>query len=154
MPTLAYLLARFSEPSSYAGLGALLALVGFNAPDAVIGQIAQLLAAACALLALVLKERGLLRLVIMAVLLGAGLTACDGSLPVQPKVPAAAQSACAAVSWGVPIAEAMAGKLNPNDHAILAAAEQAVGACAGGNAPAAIAEVAAGLTAIIYPPAP
>ena len=60
MPILAYLLARFSEPSSYAGLGALLALVGWNLPDGVVGHLAQLLAAGCALVALVLRERGLL----------------------------------------------------------------------------------------------
>jgi hypothetical protein len=30
MQILGYLLARFSEPSSYAGLGAVLALVGFH----------------------------------------------------------------------------------------------------------------------------
>jgi len=33
MQTLAYLLARFSEPSSYAGLGAVLALIGWNLPE-------------------------------------------------------------------------------------------------------------------------
>ena len=60
MSTLAYLLARFSEPSSYAGLGALLALLGWHLSDTAIGEIAQLLTAGCGLLALVLKERGLI----------------------------------------------------------------------------------------------
>jgi sulfite exporter TauE/SafE len=60
MSTLAYLLARFSEPSSYAGLGALLALLGWQLSDTALGDIAQCLAAGCGLLALVLKERGLL----------------------------------------------------------------------------------------------
>jgi len=59
MQILAYLLARFSEPSSYAGLGALLALLGWNLPDTIVGQLAQLLAAACGLVALCLKEGGL-----------------------------------------------------------------------------------------------
>jgi hypothetical protein len=60
MRILIYLLARFSEPSSYAGLGAMLAVLGWNLPETVIGQLIQGLAAACALLALVLKDRGLL----------------------------------------------------------------------------------------------
>jgi hypothetical protein len=59
MRILAYLLTRFSEPSSYAGLGALLALLGWNLPETVLGQLIQGLAAGCALLALVLKDRGL-----------------------------------------------------------------------------------------------
>jgi hypothetical protein len=61
MQTLAYLLARFSEPSSYAGLGAVLALVGWNLPEPVLAQLVQALAALCALLAFLLKERGRLR---------------------------------------------------------------------------------------------
>jgi sulfite exporter TauE/SafE len=60
MQILAYLLARFSEPSSYAGLGALLALLGWNLTDSVLAQLAQALAALCGLIALVLRERGLL----------------------------------------------------------------------------------------------
>jgi hypothetical protein len=60
MHIIAYLLARLSEPSSYAGLGALLALAGLNLPDPVLGQLAQVLAAGCGLVALCLKERGLL----------------------------------------------------------------------------------------------
>jgi hypothetical protein len=40
MPILAYMLTRFSEPSSYAGLGALLALIGWNLPDTIAGQLA------------------------------------------------------------------------------------------------------------------
>jgi sulfite exporter TauE/SafE len=58
MRILVYLLTRFSEPSSYAGLGAMLALLGWNLPQTVLGQVIQGLAAACALLALVLKDRG------------------------------------------------------------------------------------------------
>jgi len=60
MAILAYLLARFSEPSSYAGMGALLALAGWNLSDTAFGAVVQFFAAGCALLALVLKERGLL----------------------------------------------------------------------------------------------
>jgi sulfite exporter TauE/SafE len=59
MRILAYLLTRFSEPSSYAGLGALLALLGWNLPETVIGQLIQGLAAACALLALALRDRSM-----------------------------------------------------------------------------------------------
>jgi hypothetical protein len=47
MRILAYLLTRFSEPSSYAGLGAFLALLGWNLPETVIGQLIQGLAAPC-----------------------------------------------------------------------------------------------------------
>ena len=61
MQFLAYLLARFSEPSSYAGLGGVLALAGLNLPDPLLGQHVQLLAAGCGLLALLLKERAPLR---------------------------------------------------------------------------------------------
>jgi hypothetical protein len=60
MQLVTYLLARFSEPSSYAGLGALLALAGWNLSDPILGQLAQVLAAGCGLVALCLKERGLL----------------------------------------------------------------------------------------------
>ncbi len=60
MQLLAYLLARLSEPSSYAGLGALLALAGWNLSDTTLGIVVQFLAAGCALLALGLKERGLI----------------------------------------------------------------------------------------------
>ena len=59
MQILAYLLARFSEPSSYAGLGAALALIGWNLPQPVLADLAQALAALCALLAFLLKDRGL-----------------------------------------------------------------------------------------------
>jgi hypothetical protein len=76
MQLLAYALARFSEPSSYAGLGALLALVGFHFADTTLGQLAQFLAAGCALAALVLKERGLIQAIALAVLLGTALGAC------------------------------------------------------------------------------
>ncbi len=61
MQILAYLLARFSEPSSYAGIGAALALVGWNLPQPVLADLAQAFAAGCALLAFLLKERGLVR---------------------------------------------------------------------------------------------
>jgi hypothetical protein len=66
MQVLAYLLARFSEPSSYAGLGALLALLGWNLTDPVQAQLAQLLAAVCGFVALCLKERGLLGTIVLA----------------------------------------------------------------------------------------
>src|SRR2546430_16572982 len=61
MPILAYLLARFSEPSSYAGLGAALAVLGLQFSDTLIGQLAQFLAAGCALAAPFLKERGIIK---------------------------------------------------------------------------------------------
>jgi len=78
MQILAYLLARFSEPSSYAGLGAVLALVGWNLSDTIAGQLAQLLAAGCALLALALKERGLLRAIVLVFAVAPALSGCAG----------------------------------------------------------------------------
>lgn len=67
MRILAYLLTRFSEPSSYAGLGAMLALLGWNLPETVLGQVIQGLAAGCALLALMLKERGIVPVIALVV---------------------------------------------------------------------------------------
>jgi sulfite exporter TauE/SafE len=67
MRIVAYLLMRFSEPSSYAGLGALLTLLGWNLPESVLSQLVHGLAAACALLALVLKDRGMVPAIALAV---------------------------------------------------------------------------------------
>ena len=78
MPILPYLLARFSEPSSYAGLGALLALLGWNLSDTIAGQLAQLLAGGCALLALILKERGLIRAIVLVFAVVPALAGCGG----------------------------------------------------------------------------
>jgi hypothetical protein len=88
MQILAYLLARFSEPSSYAGIGAVLALLGLNFSDTVIGQLAQFLAAGCALAALLLKERGIINgLVLAAGLIGAiALAACQEIADTAKKV--------------------------------------------------------------------
>ena len=85
MPILAYLLARFSEPSSYAGLGAVLALLGWNLPDTILGQLAQALAAGCGLLALMLRERGLIKSLapIAVVAAGALLAACSATQQIQ-----------------------------------------------------------------------
>jgi hypothetical protein len=79
---LAYLLARFSEPSSYAGIGALLALLGWHLSDPALGQLARLLAGGCALLALLLKERGLLRALVVVLALAPVLAACG--MPQAP----------------------------------------------------------------------
>jgi hypothetical protein len=151
MQILAFLLARFSEPSSYAGIGAVLAIAGVHFPDSDLGQLAQLLAAGCGLAALFLKERGVIQALLVAVLIAGGLTACNGAVPSTATVAADAQSGCTVVSWGVPLAQALGAKLNPNDQAILAKAEQAVTACAAGNAPATVADIAAGLVAVLYP---
>jgi len=78
MQILAYLLARFSEPSSYAGLGALLALLGWNLPDGALADLVQLCAAASALAALFLKERGLIRAIVLVFAVVPLLSACAG----------------------------------------------------------------------------
>jgi hypothetical protein len=79
MQTLAFMLARLSEPSSYAGLGALLALVGLHFSDSVLGQLAQFLAAGCGLAALFLKERGLIQMIVLAAMLSTALGACGAT---------------------------------------------------------------------------
>ena len=78
MQILEYLLARFSEPSSYAGLGALFALVGWNLSDTILGQLAQLLAGGCAMLGLVLKERGAIRAIVLVFAVIPTLAGCAG----------------------------------------------------------------------------
>ena len=101
MPTLAFLLARFSEPSSYAGLGAILALGGLHFSDSDLGQLAQVLAAGCGLAALLLKERGMLQAIALVAALGAALGAC------APLVGAGA--ATGALGGGLAIANQVAG---------------------------------------------
>ena len=101
MQLLAYLLARFSEPSSYAGLGAVLALLGLHFSDSLTGQLAQLLAALCALAALLLKERGVIKSLILAAGFAAltSATACqqivDTTATIDPKLAAACNAAMA-----------------------------------------------------------
>src|SRR5215471_5267779 len=79
----AYLLARFSEPSSYAGLGAVLALFGFHFSDSITGQLAQCLAALCALAALLLKERGVIKCLALALGLAAASVPLSACAPVD-----------------------------------------------------------------------
>jgi hypothetical protein len=55
---LAFLVARLKEPSSYAGLGAMLAALGIHADDAVVAAAVQLLVAAGGLAAVLLPEQG------------------------------------------------------------------------------------------------
>ena len=78
MSILAYLLARFSEPSSYAGLGALLALAGWHLSDTILGQLVQFLAAGCGFLALALKERGVIGALLLCLAAVPALAACTG----------------------------------------------------------------------------
>ena len=88
MQILAYLLARFSEPSSYAGIGAVLALLGLHFSDTVIGQLAQFLAAGCALAALLLKERGIIKSLALAAGLAAAVALAPASRsPTPPSRP-------------------------------------------------------------------
>lgn len=90
---LAYVLARFSEPSSYAGLGALLALAGFHFSDNDFGQLAQFLAAGCALAALLMKEHGMIQVLALLVLGAGALGACTGpNAPTPATVQATAQA--------------------------------------------------------------
>ena len=99
MPILAYLLARFAEPSSYAGLGAALAVLGLHFSDTIIGQLAQFLAAGCALAALLLKERGIINSLVLAAGLAAAvaLAACqqiaDTAKQADPKLVALCDTA-------------------------------------------------------------
>ena len=110
MQILGYLLARFSEPSSYAGLGAVLALLGLHFSDTLTGQFAQFLAAGCALAALFLRERGVIRGLALAIGLAAalGLAACqeiaDTAKTLDPKLTAACNAALALSSFAGPYA--------------------------------------------------
>lgn len=52
-----FLFERFSEPSSWAGLGTGLAVVGVNAPTATVQAGAHVLAGICGLLSFFLKEK-------------------------------------------------------------------------------------------------
>ena len=110
MQILAYLLARFSEPSSYAGLGAALALAGVHFSDTLAGQLAQFLAAGCALAALLLKERGVIHGLALAIgLAGAlGLAACqqiaDKAHKIDPELTATCDAATALASFAGPYA--------------------------------------------------
>lgn len=104
MQTLAYVLARLSEPSSYAGLGAILALVGIHFSDSALGQLAQFLAAGCGLAALVLRERGLIQMIVLAAMLSTALGAC------APLIEAGA--AVGAVGTGITVANNVAGDVN------------------------------------------
>ena len=99
MQVLQFLLARFSEPSSYAGIGAILALAGVHFSDSDLGQIAQFLAAGCGLAALLLKERGIIQMIAAAVLVGGALSAC---------APLVAGAATGAVGSGLVIANQVA----------------------------------------------
>jgi hypothetical protein len=95
MRFLAYLLARFSEPSSYAGLGAVLALLGVHFSDSLTGQIAQSLAALCALAALLLKERGIVKSLALTGILVAGATlAACAPVATAEKIDPALIAAC------------------------------------------------------------
>ncbi len=102
--TAGYLLSRFSEPSSYAGLGAVLALAGLHFSDTDLGQAAQFLAAGCGLAALLLKERGLIQALLGGVLLSGTLNAC------APLV--AAGAAAGAAGGGLAIANQVAGAVD------------------------------------------
>lgn len=53
-----YILDRLKEPSSYAGLGALLALVGVNLDGQLLQAIAGVAAALAGLAAVFVKEKG------------------------------------------------------------------------------------------------
>lgn len=53
-----YILNRLKEPSSYAGLGALLALVGVNLDGQLLQAIAGVAAALAGLAAVFVKEKG------------------------------------------------------------------------------------------------
>jgi hypothetical protein len=59
MAMFAFLLARLREPSSYAGLGALLAALGIHVDDAVLQATIQLLIAAGGLAAVLMPENTL-----------------------------------------------------------------------------------------------
>jgi sulfite exporter TauE/SafE len=50
------LLVRFSEPSSYAGLGAIVGVLGLHVPDGTLQAASMILAGICGLVAIFLPE--------------------------------------------------------------------------------------------------
>jgi hypothetical protein len=117
MQVLAFLLARLSEPSSYAGLGAILALAGLHFSDSDLGQIAQFLAAGCGLAALLLKERGILQTIVLMVMLGGALGACA---PL-----AGAGAALETVGAGIAVADRVSSTVDTKIQTACAAYEKA-----------------------------
>jgi hypothetical protein len=96
MKVIGYLFARLAEPSSYAGLGAALALLGINLPDSEIGALIQVLAAVCGFLALLLRDRGIVPALLLTGGLGLTLAACapaDGPAAAVGNAVAAAEIA-------------------------------------------------------------
>lgn len=53
-----YLLMRLAEPSSYAGLGMVLTLLGFSVPDSLLQSGIHLAVGACGVAAFLLQEKG------------------------------------------------------------------------------------------------
>jgi hypothetical protein len=138
MQLLAYLLARFSEASSYAGLAAVLALLGLHLSDSAVGQLAEFLAAGCGLAAVLLKERGLLpALVVAAALFGFGLSACSTTAQRDINAVLGSSVAAEAVRYVAALDPALSGYLADADAAIARDAPQvlkvACGAVSMGN---------------------
>jgi hypothetical protein len=105
MQYVTYLLARFSEPSSYAGLGAVVALIGWHLSDTDLGALAQFLAASCALAALLLKERGTVAALLLCAALAPALGACGALVP--------AGSALGAIGGGITLANQVSAAVDP-----------------------------------------
>lgn len=130
MQYVTYLLARFSEPSSYAGLGAVLALLGWHLSDSDLGALAQFLAGGCALAALLLKERGTVAALLLCAAIAPALGACGATVP--------AGSALGAVAGGMTPEDIGNDKLSTAIDPVIAAA------CAEYNSGAAAANAAIG----------
>ena len=94
MQVLGYLLARFSESSSYAGLAGVLALVGIHVTDGETAALVQVLAGLCGLVALFLKERGALKSLAWIAALG---ICAAGPVPSQASPQGGADAAVMAV---------------------------------------------------------
>lgn len=138
MQFFAYVLARFSESSSYAGLAGLLALIGIHLSDAEFGQLIQVLAGLCGLLALVLKERGALKSLALIAMLGTGAGALSACQAASQGV-ATVAAACRAVQ---PAADAVPGQLVAASDTTRATAAEILAyfdsACASDQATAAV----------------
>jgi hypothetical protein len=153
MQMLAFLLARFSEPSSYAGLGAMLALLGVHFSDSDLGQLAEFLAGGCGLAALLLKERGMIPVIVVALVLGGTVGACaplvaagsvagaaGGGLAIANRVVVTADdtiaTACGEYGKSRAAAEAVVGTgLVPGDAAAKVSAVEQFGDAACANPP-------------------
>lgn len=110
MPILLSLLAKFAQPSSWAGLSGVLALCGVNVSAGTLATIIQVGAGVCGLIAIVINERGhAASRVLIAFMVPAGLAVtlggCNPAVSAdQAKISTAIETACTDVTSAAALA--------------------------------------------------